>query len=218
MEKAPLTVDQAAEKYQFRKDTILAAILKGKIDAEDRDGVTYIEEDAIGELVEARDAHLFSVDIVANNLSVSPKTVRRYIKDGKLKATRIGGQWRIRAKDMHLFMSGAFHDSRLAKEEQELVDFCRGDRSPIQGDVQACLILNVKAENAEAVGELRNRIIYFLNNTGTEEQQENSWFNYDYLKKKKTARFMFYDTPKFLAALIFDSIEKINEFAGGRGV
>jgi excisionase family DNA binding protein len=47
---------------------------------------------------------LLRVDKVAEILDVSKKTVFRYIKSGKLKATKIG-QWRIDGKDLNDFIN-----------------------------------------------------------------------------------------------------------------
>lgn len=46
------------------------------------------------------DASLMSVDQVARRLGVQARTVRRYLRDGLLKGTRIGKQYRIAAADL----------------------------------------------------------------------------------------------------------------------
>ena len=46
---------------------------------------------------------LYSVDDVAELLGLHVKTVRGYVRDGKLKATRIGKQYRIAASDLEEF-------------------------------------------------------------------------------------------------------------------
>lgn len=47
-----------------------------------------------------RRAKLFSVEQVAQRLGVQAKTVRRYVHEGRLKAVRIGKQYRIAAEDL----------------------------------------------------------------------------------------------------------------------
>ena len=37
--------------------------------------------------------YLYSIEKVAELLDVHKKTVLRYIKDGKLPATKVGGRW-----------------------------------------------------------------------------------------------------------------------------
>ncbi len=43
----------------------------------------------------------YTVQEVAEKLSVHEETVRRWIKSGKLKAERFGRAWRIRESDLH---------------------------------------------------------------------------------------------------------------------
>lgn len=45
----------------------------------------------------------YSVDDVAELLGLHVKTVRGYVRDGKLTATRIGKQYRIAARDLEQF-------------------------------------------------------------------------------------------------------------------
>ncbi|GIG64763.1 helix-turn-helix domain-containing protein [Phytomonospora endophytica] len=52
-------------------------------------------------------ASLYSVDQVAELLGLHVKTVRNYVRDGKLKATRIGKQYRIARADLEKFTGTA---------------------------------------------------------------------------------------------------------------
>jgi excisionase family DNA binding protein len=48
--------------------------------------------------------YLYSVEKVANLLEVHQKTILRYIKEGKLKANKVGGRWRIHGNDLSNFV------------------------------------------------------------------------------------------------------------------
>jgi len=45
---------------------------------------------------------LLSVEDVAERLRLRPRTIREYIRTGRLQATRIGKQYRIRVEDLEL--------------------------------------------------------------------------------------------------------------------
>jgi excisionase family DNA binding protein len=51
--------------------------------------------------------YLFTVDEVAQRLNLHAKTVRRYIRDGRLQAKRIGKEYRITRTDLDEFAGGA---------------------------------------------------------------------------------------------------------------
>jgi excisionase family DNA binding protein len=55
----------------------------------------------------------FKPNDIANTLDVSPRTVRRWIKSGKLKAHRFGGAVRISAADFNEFAEAHRQNCRV---------------------------------------------------------------------------------------------------------
>jgi excisionase family DNA binding protein len=51
-------------------------------------------------LTASKDTDLLSIEQVAQRLGVGAKTVRRYVHEGRLKAVRIGKQYRIAVEDL----------------------------------------------------------------------------------------------------------------------
>ena len=51
-----------------------------------------------------RPEQLLDIPDVARTCRLSEKTVRRLIKAGELPAARLGGQWRIRPRDLEDFV------------------------------------------------------------------------------------------------------------------
>lgn len=47
---------------------------------------------------------LYTVDEVADFLRVSPRTIRRYIKDGKLNGFKVGQAWRFSDTEVARFI------------------------------------------------------------------------------------------------------------------
>ena len=48
----------------------------------------------------------YTPDEIAELLQMHPKTIRRYIREGKLKATKIGKGWRVSGHDLTVFAEG----------------------------------------------------------------------------------------------------------------
>jgi excisionase family DNA binding protein len=55
----------------------------------------------------------YTVDQVAELLNLHPKTLQRYIREGKLKATKLGKSYRITGHDLSVFTEGTSFDSGI---------------------------------------------------------------------------------------------------------
>jgi excisionase family DNA binding protein len=48
----------------------------------------------------------YSVEQIATLLKLHPKTVQRYIREGRLKAAKVGKSWRVNGHDLSVFVEG----------------------------------------------------------------------------------------------------------------
>lgn len=58
----------------------------------------------------------YTVEDISSMLDMHPKTIQRYIREGKLRASKLGKAWRVSGHDLSLFMQSA---SPLPKENEE---------------------------------------------------------------------------------------------------
>jgi excisionase family DNA binding protein len=77
---------------------------------------------------------LLSVDEVAGRLQLRPRTIRDYIRTGRLPATRIGKQYRIRVEDLEVM--GRPGPSPAAASS---------DRSQDEASVTATVVVRIEA-------------------------------------------------------------------------
>lgn len=49
----------------------------------------------------------YSVDQISEMLSIHPKTIQRYIREGRLRASKIGKSWRVTGHDLSIFMESS---------------------------------------------------------------------------------------------------------------
>ena len=49
----------------------------------------------------------YTVDEIAEFLKIHPKTIQRYIREGKLKANKVGKSWRVSGHDLSTFTEGS---------------------------------------------------------------------------------------------------------------
>ena len=62
---------------------------------------------------------LLTPEEAAAILSVSPKSIRAWLRQGKLKGVRAGRLWRIRERDLEAFLDPLAHALETAPEDDE---------------------------------------------------------------------------------------------------
>lgn len=65
----------------------------------------------------------YTVDEISNILGMHHKTIQRYIREGKLRAVKVGKAWRISGHDLSRFMESnkKFSDDKAGAEKRILV-------------------------------------------------------------------------------------------------
>ncbi len=62
---------------------------------------------------------LLTPEEAAERLAVSPKSIREWLRQGKLKGVRAGRLWRIRERDLEAFLDPVLHALEKAPEDDE---------------------------------------------------------------------------------------------------
>lgn len=65
-------------------------------------------------------AQLYSTEEVAEQLGLHVRTVRGYVRDGRLRAVRIGKQYRITREDLEAFVGSPLGDPPAARRERHV--------------------------------------------------------------------------------------------------
>lgn len=64
--------------------------------------------------------HLYTVEQAADMLHVHPKTLRKWLREKRIKGTRAGRGWRIRESDLEAFLKADVEDDPLAAINEAL--------------------------------------------------------------------------------------------------
>jgi excisionase family DNA binding protein len=100
---------------------------------------------------------LYSVDKVADLLGLHVRTVRNYVREGRLKAVRIGKQYRIAREDLEAMTgrpAAAFDEAPVARQRY----------------VEVSSIVEIDAISPEAVMRMTNGLLGAAGNHGQEDQ------------------------------------------------
>jgi excisionase family DNA binding protein len=103
---------------------------------------------------------LFSVEQVAEQLGLHVRTVRNYVRDGKLKAVRIGKQYRISSEDLEAFTGiAAVDDDAASRRRVEVSSIVQVDAIDRAGADRISTHLHA-AVNQGGLGRLRVESAY----------------------------------------------------------
>lgn len=108
---------------------------------------------------------LYSVDQVAEHLGLHVRTVRNYVRDGRLKAVRIGKQYRIARADL---------DALVNRPAAPPEDTGQGRRH-----VEVSSIVQIEAIGPDAAGRLINNLMGAIGGREGDDQQLRVETGYD---------------------------------------
>jgi len=143
-------------------------------------------------------ADLLTVDLLAEILEMHPRTIRRYIRDNQLKATKVGGEWRIRKEDAEMFIGSKLEQIK-SNANADVQAFMEGKDSEIEGKLQVCSVLDCYVTNEEAF-KISEVIMSYMNQPDPTRGQAK--FQYFFDDKENKGRYMIWGTPAFVGKVL----------------
>lgn len=133
---------------------------------------------------------MYSVAQAAEILTLHPKTVRRFIRDGRIRANKVGREWRIRREDLREFAHGELAGGTDEKQSS------RG----ISDRIRVSAVIELDEGNSTEVSRISNSLIAVLNS----DADPGAPARYDLIFHPETrkARFVLYGSPRFIATLL----------------
>ena len=137
----------------------------------------------------------YTVEQISDMLDIHPKTIQRYIREGKLRATKIGKGWRITGHDLSVFVERN-RDERLGSENQQ-------ERSVI-----ASSVVDINAYGTEDAIRIMNTLTAALNAKPPEYGQ--SSMQSQYIEREHMVRVTLWGGIRFMAVMM-DAIVSLTE-------
>jgi excisionase family DNA binding protein len=145
---------------------------------------------------------MYTVTQLSEILKLYPKTVRRFIHEGKIKATKIGREWRVRKDDLRDCAYG-----ELANQPDEPRPATR-----LSERVQVSAVIEVNEKHSDEVSRISNSLIAVLNT------KDPAWgaARHDLIYHSEThkARFVLNGSPVFIRTLL-ETVEVLLEQDNG---
>ena len=129
----------------------------------------------------------YSVEQVSTMLQLHPKTVQRHIREGRLKATKLGKRWRISGHDLSLFAEG----SRPETHESA------GD-APLHA--VASSVVDIHAASEHDALRVMNSLTALAN--GKPAEESSSSVHVQYLSSQKMVRISLWGSVSFIGVML----------------
>jgi excisionase family DNA binding protein len=141
---------------------------------------------------------LYTVEDIANMTGLTTRTIRNYLKDGRLEGKKIGGQWRFTMKDIEkLFNNGNVSKDIEDNKKQQVLDFIDGVNTDMNGNIQICTIVDYYCDKAESAKQMSDKLIKVINDDRDVTKNGARYF-YEYIEKEGKARFTLFGSPSFI--------------------
>ena len=138
----------------------------------------------------------YTVEQVAELLSLHQKTVQRYIREGKLRASKIGKGWRIAGHDLSLFAEQTQRDT-ISPEKND--GYC---------DVTVSAVADIIVADKDAAIRVMNTLTAALNSKPPEFGR--SSLHTQYIDTESKVRVTLWGGARFIA-VIMDSIAVLSD-------
>lgn len=137
----------------------------------------------------------YTVEQISEILNIHPKTIQRYIREGKLRATKIGKSWRVTGHDLSTFTESGGYNAPVPQDGQ-------------MRSVIASSVIDIYADGKEDAIRIMNTLTASLNSKPSEYGQ--SSMHSQYIERENMVRVTLWGGIRFMA-IMMDSIAALAE-------
>lgn len=146
----------------------------------------------------------YSIEEIGVILKLHPKTVLRFIHEGKISARKIGRSWRITREALEAYAHG---ELRAADKVPDTVDY-----ATIPARMTVSAILEIRDQSPEESSRLSNTLMAALN--GKDPAWGASRADCFYYPETRTGKYALYGSPAFIATIL-DMFSRLSAPEGG---
>lgn len=163
---------------------------------------------------------LYSIPELALILDLHPKTVLRFINEGKLKGAKIGRTWRVTEADLQRYchgeLSGGPAGELIGRGEASAFAFgsdpasnpaaapgARNTTKPskdLADRIRVSAVVEITEQNSEEATRISNSLMAML--AGEREAKSGTRFDFFYYPESAKAKYVFYGEPQVIAGIL----------------
>jgi excisionase family DNA binding protein len=145
----------------------------------------------------------FTIDQIAELLGMHHKTIRKFITEGKLRASKVGKQWRISRHDLSVFMEK--NNAKVGNEKinEELnIDYTTTGEvvGKIQQRINVSAVVDINEIEKDEYLRVSNTLIAVANSKDPEIGESTTQVKY--YEKDKRLRVILWGSTKFIENML----------------
>jgi len=135
---------------------------------------------------------LYSIADLSGILKLHPKTIVRFIHEGKIKARKIGRSWMVSGDELKEYAHG-----ELAGDVKPRLE---PDYGSLADRIAVSAVVEIDEENSEEASRISNSLMAMLN--GKDESWGKTRFDFFYYPEVRKAKYVIYGSVKFITAIL----------------
>ena len=145
----------------------------------------------------------YTVDQIAEILGMHHKTIRKFITEGKLRANKVGKQWRISGHDLSLFTeSNNVNIANKNEVENEEVEFTTGEININKriNKINISTVVDINEVDMDECRRISNMLLAVMNSK--DSKMSNSTINMKHYQKEKKLKVMLWGDINFTKEML----------------
>lgn len=138
----------------------------------------------------------YTIDKIAEMLGMHHKTIRKFITEGKLRANKVGKQWRISSHDLSLFMEDNSVTIKKKNDlENEIIEFKVGNENSKIHKINISTVIDIMEIDDEDYRRISNTLLALMNSK--DSKMSNSNLNLKYYEKERNLKILLWGNLEF---------------------
>lgn len=146
----------------------------------------------------------YTTDQIAEILGMHHRTIRKFITEGKLRANKVGKQWRISGHDLSTFIEG---NNVCVNNKNEGIEFSTNNIDTIKNNkINVSTVVDINDINSDEYKNISNMLLALINSK--DNNMKNSTMNIKYYKDENNLKIMLWGSINFIKEML-DFIETL---------
>lgn len=145
----------------------------------------------------------YTIDQIVEKLGMHHKTIRKFITEGKLRANKVGKQWRISGHDLSIFMeNNNVNISSRDEIENEKIEFSTSEvhNKSRFSKINVSTVVDINEVGMDEYMRVSNTLIAIMNSK--DSKMGNSTINIKHYPKERNLKVMLWGYAEFTKEML----------------